>query len=170
MQFLPPCFAGFPGRSAALLASLLIVGSAAAADVAPEDPALAMVFPTMQPSFPRPAGSVELIGDGMAGDEVAPPAADEAAPPAALVAGIGQAIDADVLDGFRGGDAVESNVVIDGSVSGNTADRIVSGSNTIQDGAFANSNGINTVIQNSGSNVLIQNGMVVNVQFVDPGL
>lgn len=170
MRFLPPCFATSfapsvarcSGRSAALLASLLIVGNAAAADVAPEDPALAMIFPTMHPSFPRPVASPEMVGNGMA--------VDETASPAPLVAGIGQAIDADVLDGFRGGDAVESNVIIDGNVTGNTADRIVSGSNTIQDGAFANSSGISTVIQNSGSNVLIQNGMVVNVQFVDPGL
>ena len=162
MQFLPPCFAGFFGRSAALLASLLIVGSAAAADVASEDPALAMIFPTIHSSFVRPLASPDMLGNDMA--------VDAAASPAALVAGIGQTIDADTLDGLRGGDAVESNVIIDGNVSGNSADRIVSGSNTIQDGAFANSNGINTVIQNSGSNVLIQNGMVVNVQFVDPGL
>jgi len=162
MRFIRPCLAPCVGRSAALLASVLIVGSAAAADVAPEDPALAMIFPTVHPSLQRPAASADLVGDGVAGDEAALPA-----PP---VAGIGQAIDTDALDGFRGGDAVESNVIIDGNVSGNTADRIVSGSNTIQDGAFANSSGISTVIQNSGSNVLIQNGMVVNVQFVDPGL
>ena len=83
---------------------------------------------------------------------------------------MGQAIGADALDEFRGGDDVDNTVLIDGHVDNNTADNIVSGSNVIQDGAFANANGISTVIQNSGSNVLIQNGMVVNVQFADPGL
>lgn len=153
MRFLTP----FIGRSAALLASIMVIGSAAAADITPEDSALAMLFPTMHSSLRQPIASSQT-------------AADEAALPAPLVAGMGRAIGTDALDGYRGGDDVENNVIIDGSVTGNTADRIVSGSNTIQDGAFANANGISTVIQNSGSNVLIQNGMVVNVQFVDPGL
>lgn len=39
------------------------------------------------------------------------------------------------------------------------------GNNTISDGAFANSSGIATVIQNSGNNVLIQDNTVVNVTF-----
>lgn len=145
------------GRWAALLASLLIVGSAAAADVPPADSALAMRFPTMHASDRQPFASPEL-------------ATDVAAAPAPLVAGMGQPIGAESLDGLRGGDDVKNTVSLDGSVTGNTADRIVSGANTIQEGAFANANGISTVIQNSGSNVLIQNGMVVNVQFVAPGL
>lgn len=153
MRFLTHFF----GRSAALLASVLVIGSAAAADVTPEDSALAMIFPTMHSSLGQPIAAPQMV-------------TDEAALPALLVAGMGRAIGADALDGFRGGDEVDNKVIIDGSVTGNTADRIVSGSNTIQDGAFANANGISTVIQNSGSNVLIQNGMVVNVQFVDPGL
>jgi len=153
MRFLTHFF----GRSAALLASVLVIGSAAAADVTPEDSALAMIFPTMHSSLRQPIAAPQTV-------------TDEAALPALLVAGMGRAIGADALDGFRGGDEVDNKVIIDGSVTGNTADRIVSGSNTIQDGAFANANGISTVIQNSGSNVLIQNGMVVNVQFVDPGL
>lgn len=84
-------------------------------------------------------------------------------------AGMGVPVDAGDLDRLRGGDGtVDNNVLIDGSVEGNTADRIVSGANAISEGAFTNANGINTVIQNTGSNVLIQNGMVVNVQFVAP--
>lgn len=138
------------GRLAVLTASILCIGSAAATDVTPEESALSMVFPTMHYLPRQPAA--------------------QPATPAPLVEGIGQAIETEALDGLRGGDDVENNVTLDGSVTGNTADRIVSGTNTIQDGAFANANGISTVIQNSGSNVLIQNGMVVNVQFVDPGL
>lgn len=86
------------------------------------------------------------------------------------VDGIGQALDNRVLEGFRGGeDSSSQEVDIRGQVTGNTANRIVSGTNSISDGAFGNASGINTVIQNSGSNVLIQNGMIVNVQFLDPG-
>lgn len=85
------------------------------------------------------------------------------------VTGIGASVDVMKLDRLRGGEStVENNVLLDGTVEGNTADHVVSGSNAISDGAFSNASGINTVIQNTGSNVLIQNGMVVNVQFVAP--
>lgn len=82
---------------------------------------------------------------------------------------IGVPVDAVALEQLRGGEStVDNDVLLEGTVENNTADRIVSGSNAISDGAFTNANGINTVIQNTGSNVLIQNGMVVNVQFVAP--
>ena len=87
----------------------------------------------------------------------------------ASIDGIGTPVDAGELDSLRGGEStVDNDVLIDGTVEGNTADHVVSGANVISDGSFANGNGINTVIQNTGSNVLIQNGMVVNVQFVAP--
>ena len=94
----------------------------------------------------------------------------EASQPPSQVEGIGQALGSGVLEDFRGGDESFQEVDINGQVNGNTANRIVSGGNSVTDGAFGNASGINTVIQNSGSNVLIQNGMIVNVQFVDPGL
>ena len=82
---------------------------------------------------------------------------------------LGAAIDIERLGEMSGGDStVDNDVTIDGTVDGNTADGIISGANVIGGGAFDNASGINTVIQNSGSNVLIQNGMVVNVQFVPP--
>lgn len=115
------------------------------------------------------ADSDKLPGSVLFGKETqqaAPVAAssDEAGDP-----GIGVPVDAGELEQLRGGEStVDNDVLIDGSVEGNTADRIVSGANAISDGAFTNANGINTVIQNTGSNVLIQNGMVVNVQFVAP--
>ena len=152
MQFHTPAF----GRLALVMASILVVGTATAADLVPQDPAIATSSATMY--FPSEVPNIPAMD------------ADDGSLPATMIEGLGQAIGAEVLDGYRGGDDVDNNVIIDGHVSGNTADRIVSGSNTIQDGSFANANGINTVIQNSGSNVLIQNGMVVNVQFVDPGL
>ena len=45
----------------------------------------------------------------------------------------------------------------------------IGGRNIVTGGAFGNAAGINTVIQNSGANVLIQNGTAVNVQFGGPG-
>jgi len=78
----------------------------------------------------------------------------------------GQPVDPGMLSDLRGGyDFVENNIDVDGSVDGNTANGVISGANSISDGAFANANGLSTVIQNSGSNVLIQNAMIVKVDF-----
>lgn len=90
------------------------------------------------------------------------------------VAGLGTAVDPDGLDGMRGGDGVELDLVENtarntGEVVDNHAENILSGSNTLSGDAFSSASGINTAIQNSGSNVLIQNATVVNVQFADPG-
>jgi len=82
---------------------------------------------------------------------------------------IGPVLDVQALDALRGGQSVVvSSVHDDGEVNGNHADHIDSGMNSLDGGAFANASGITTVIQNSGSNVLIQNGSAVNVQFLDP--
>ena len=80
-------------------------------------------------------------------------------------------VDPAALDAQRGGDGTLVNTVdididLDGEVGGNTASNLVSGQNLIDGGSFANNAGIATVIQNSGSNVLIQNGMAVSVQFL----
>lgn len=155
MQFVRPRF----GRMATLLASILVVGSASASDFVIQDPALAMIF---HATHSAPQQTTVTPAPGI--DE------DVGTQQSSAIATIGQAIGANELDALRGGDDVDNTVTIDGRVDNNTADRIVSGSNVIQDGAFANASGISTVIQNSGSNVLIQNGMVVTVQFADPGL
>ncbi len=80
---------------------------------------------------------------------------------------LGRTVDPGRLAGLRGGDGTQTEnlIDVDGSVDGNTAHHIVSGSNSIADGAFNNASGINTVIQNTGSNVLIQNAMIVTVDF-----
>lgn len=89
--------------------------------------------------------------------------------PQRTVSSIGAPVDVARLATMRGGeDDHQSNIVVDGTVDGNSADRIVSGNNHVGSGAFDNANGINTVIQNSGTNVLIQNAMVVNVNFANP--
>lgn len=94
-------------------------------------------------------------------------ATDEAMP--APVQGLGQRIEPAALQAFRGGDSVDNQVDIHGQVDGNSAQNTMSGGNTLGGGAFANASGISTVIQNTGSNVLIQNGMVVNVRFAGSG-
>jgi hypothetical protein len=72
------------------------------------------------------------------------------------------------LEALRGGDSVENHVDIHGEVTGNTADQVTSGNNAVRGDALGNAAGIVTLIQNTGSNVLIQNGMTVNVQFAPP--
>ena len=85
------------------------------------------------------------------------------------VDGIGATVDAQRLSALRGGDqSVDNRILVDGRVSDNVADRIVSGANAVDGGAFGNATGINTVIQNTGSNVLIQNAMIENLQFTYP--
>lgn len=70
------------------------------------------------------------------------------------------------LEQSRGGfDMVVNDTQLSGIVNNNVASHIRSGANTISEGAFANASGLPVVIQNSGSNVLIQNATVVNVQF-----
>lgn len=104
-----------------------------------------------------------VCGPVLAGDGAAAPVARTAAPLGSVP------LDAEALEALRGGEAsVDTSVLDQGQVDGNSADGIVSGLNSIDGGAFGNAAGISTVIQNSGSNVLIQNGTAVNVQFVDP--
>jgi hypothetical protein len=64
----------------------------------------------------------------------------------------------------RGGDGSSNDTQLKGAVSNNQATNVVTGNNTISDGAFAGAAGISTVIQNSGNNVLIQNATIVNLQ------
>ena len=78
----------------------------------------------------------------------------------------GRAVADDTLASLRGGEA-QVTVAVDaqGTVQGNTASQVLAGDNRIDGGAFANAAGLTTVIQNSGSNVLIQHGTAVNVHF-----
>ena len=87
--------------------------------------------------------------------------------PVVAVSELGHAVAVDRLSALRGGDGsqTENLIDVDGSVDDNTAHHITSGTNSIADGAFSNASGINTVIQNTGSNVLIQNAMIVTVDF-----
>lgn len=108
-----------------------------------------------------------MIAPAAGSDTAAPVPASEPAP--TVVAAFGNAVDADHLEGERGGAEAAaalpvSTIFANGTVSDNRAVDVVTGSNAIRDGAFANASGLPIVIQNTGANVLIQNATIVNVQ------
>lgn len=94
-----------------------------------------------------------------------PVAADDA-PPASL----GTPVASDTLAEQRGGDETRilNTIHVDGDVTDNTAQNVVTGANNIQGGSFDNASGVLSVVQNTGANVLIQSATIVNVQFTDP--
>ena len=71
------------------------------------------------------------------------------------------------LDTQRGGADTGSTTVnanfLNAKLYDNTAKNNVTGNNSIMGNAFAGASGIPIVIQNSGNNVIIQNGMVLNL-------
>ena len=83
---------------------------------------------------------------------------------------LGTPVSQETLAGQRGGDEdIVNNVIrVTGEVTDNTANNVVTGANNIQDGSFANSSGVTSVVQNTGANVLIQTATIVNVQFAPP--
>lgn len=114
-----------------------------------------------------PQGQSPDAGD-VAGDSgtvaiTEPPSSDSAALDAD--SGFGPAADADRLDGMRGGDgSTASAIVMNGTVADNRATNVVTGTNMITEGSFANASGVPMVVQNTGANVLIQNATVINLQ------
>lgn len=69
------------------------------------------------------------------------------------------------LASLRGGsELVSSHMKLIGTTAGNTADHVITGSNAISAGSFANMSGIPLVIQNTGANVLIQNAVILQLQ------
>lgn len=71
------------------------------------------------------------------------------------------------LDTQRGGtDAGPPTInanMLNAKLFNNSATANVTGNNSINDGAFAGASGLPIVIQNSGNNVIIQNGTVLNL-------
>ncbi|MBB3219376.1 hypothetical protein [Pseudoduganella umbonata] len=78
--------------------------------------------------------------------------------------GAGALGDASLAELRGGTETPWSDMRLNGTVGGNSAVHVVTGSNSITDGAFSNASGLPMVIQNSGANVLIQNATIVNVQ------
>ncbi|GAB7547493.1 hypothetical protein CS8_071840 [Cupriavidus sp. 8B] len=83
-----------------------------------------------------------------------------------VFAGFSKPVASDKLEGIRGGaELVVNDMRLGGTVADNSASHVMSGSNAIAEGSFASATGLPTVIQNTGSNVLIQNATIVNIQF-----
>lgn len=96
-------------------------------------------------------------------DAISAPLAD--APDSNAAALFGQPIPDESLSGLRGGHFYESNTnSLDAQLYDNTATSIVTGSNTVTQGAFSGTNGFATVVQNSGNNVIIQNATILNLK------
>ena len=78
----------------------------------------------------------------------------------------GKATDSQDLEKLRGGAEViiSNDQKLKGTVADNSATNVATGSNNITSGAFANVSGIPIVVQNSGTNVLIQNSTIINLQ------
>ena len=75
------------------------------------------------------------------------------------------AVSDDLLAGQRGKALIPTNTNnLDGAVYDNTANDVITGYNMVSDGSLTNNAGLNTVIQNSGNNVLIQNAVILNIQ------
>lgn len=112
--------------------------------------------------------STQAEDDGLLGQEVPICRADDPrawgiADPAPLLLGA-RPVDAQALGQQRGGAQTVSLMKLQGVVADNHASELVTGQNSITDGAFSGAAGLPTVIQNSGNNVLIQNATIVNVQ------
>ena len=82
------------------------------------------------------------------------------------------AVDPGALSDMRGGEAqlVDNDILVNGRVEDAIADDVLTGSNSVTSGSFANASGISTVIQNTGANVLIQNAMIVTVEWIQERL
>ena len=79
--------------------------------------------------------------------------------------GLGPVVSADTLEHSSGGTYTSNIQNLNGAVTGNSATQVDTGSNSVSSNAFSGSVGLPTVIQNTGNNVLIQSGVIVNVQF-----
>lgn len=79
----------------------------------------------------------------------------------------GAATPVDQLQAMTGGTDTHVNNLntqeTNGTVSNNSNFSLGNGANNLDGGAFGNSAGVNTVIQNTGNNVLIQNATIVHM-------
>ena len=107
-----------------------------------------------------PAASAEDVP--VAGDQAV---AKAAATPLRVLPGFAAPLKESRLAALRGGaDVVVVNQQdLSARMSNTSASNLTTGSNTITDGSFANSNGLPIVIQNSGNGVIIQNSTILNL-------
>lgn len=87
-------------------------------------------------------------------------------PETGFVSNFGMPVTLAELSELSGGfDQVKNDMQLSGVVTNNSAVDVLTGSNYIADGSFSNSSGFPMVVQNSGSNVLIQNATIINLQY-----
>lgn len=84
--------------------------------------------------------------------------------PSSAIAGLGSPVSTGALQRYSGGGLVTNNQAITGTVSDDSASNVNTGTNTISGNSFENAAGLPSVVQNTGNNVLIQTGVIVNVQ------
>ncbi len=82
-----------------------------------------------------------------------------------IVAPFSAVLDETALASQRGGqqDAFFNDMRSRAAISQTSTSNVATGTNSISDGAFTNSNGLPMVIQNTGNNVIIQNSTILNV-------
>lgn len=137
--------------------ALCVPGLAMAAELTPDN-APPQKISVATEAVTEPMKTVAMTPD-------APVSADPGTAPV-VVSAMGSALSAEQLDGYRGGaDTVSNDMTLSGTVAHNSTINVASGNNILTGAAFANTSGFATAIQNSGSNVLIQNATIVNVQF-----
>lgn len=94
----------------------------------------------------------------------AAPALALAAPPQDT-ASFGAPVSTATLAQYRGAQDITFNLQnTEARLNDNLANNTVSAGNQVTGGAFSGANGLPTVIQNSGNNVIIQNATIVNVK------
>jgi hypothetical protein len=150
--------------SAALSAATICMLSAAPVGIAAsEEPASVASKQTSAAAAVPARPAKALVANQTKAGKTAEPEAKVADPLAANVLG-----DAELATQRGGTDTHLNQINATGTVAGNVASNLTTGTNTIGEGAFSNSSGIPIVIQNSGNNVLIQNSTILNLQLTNP--
>jgi hypothetical protein len=162
-----------PSSISRVVAILGLIGIGMAQAAAPEDTPSASAEPTATsaetpaPRIKAKAVNAKIADTAPRGKTKTPlrdtSARDSGDPLTADVLG-----DAELANQRGGSDTHISQNNATGTVSGNVASQLNTGSNTISESAFSNTNGIPIVIQNSGNNVLIQNSTILNLQLTNP--
>jgi hypothetical protein len=141
--------------------------TAATAPSAPSAPAAGETGAPMSLAAANPtrvAPSAATVADHVVASDSGTPSADATSATKA-VDGFGTALAASDLDRYRGGQLTLNTMQLTGALTNTYAADVATGSNSINEGSFANASGLPTVIQNSGANVLIQNATILNVRF-----
>lgn len=87
------------------------------------------------------------------------------------MSGMGEAVSCEILDSLSGGQSIEienfdmllSNMQLSAQQERNVLYSTNTGVNIVGSGAFSSANGISTVIQNSGNQVIINSALILNL-------